>query len=334
MNVGMIVLLSIFLGIVFFKIKIGKNIENDFTNKKQANIIRGICCIIVVLVHVPQEHGNVIQDAIGSFGYICVTIFFLLSAYGLKYSLKNKKDYLKHFLRNRLLVIYIPFIIANLIYQIITIKDGFDILRIIGIKDITFVGELILFYLVFYFVYKKIKDIKKADITMISLVIIFSIASYIFKFGWYVECLGFAYGIIIFNLQDKINNLMRKHYIVNWLIATCSSVILGIIYIKIKNVELINYIIKIILGISLISLVAILFKKVRIYNKVLDILGKISYEIFLLHTIIIYILNSLNVASSLYISLVLIITVLCSYVMNIFDNKISKLLKNSFSQEK
>lgn len=334
MNLGMIILLCFFLIIVFYKAEIGKNIKNDFTDKKQANIIRGICCIIVVLVHIPQEHGNVIQDAIGSFGYICVTIFFLLSAFGLKYSLKNKKDYLKHFLRNRLLVIYIPFVIANLIYQIITIKDGFDIWSIVGIKDITFVGELILFYLAFYFVYKLVKDIKKADIAMVALVIIFSVISYIFKFGWYVECLGFAYGIIIFNIQDKINNLVRKHYIVNLLIATCSSVILGIIYIKIKNVELINYIIKIILGISLISLVAILFKKVRIYNKVLDVLGKISYEIFLLHTIIIYILNNLNVASSLYISLVLIITILCSYVMNIFDNKISKLLKNSFSQEK
>ncbi len=330
----MILFLCIFCGLVFYKIDIGKNVENSFTDKKQANIIRGICCIIVVLVHIPQEHGNFIQDAIGSFGYIAVTVFFLLSAYGLKYSLENKKDYLKHFLKNRLLVIYIPFVLANLIYQIINIRNGFDILSIIGIKNITFVGELILFYLIFYIVYKNIKNIKRADIAMISLVVIFSIVSYLFKFGWYVECLGFAYGIIIFNIQDKINNMLNKKYFINLIIFVCLSIILGIIYIKIKNVELINYIIKIILGISLISLIAVLFKKIKVYNKVLDTLGNISYEIFLLHTIIIYILKDLNIISGLYIITVLIITILCAYIMKKIDNKISKLIKNNVSQEK
>ena len=330
----MILFLCIFALLIFYKINIGKNVENSFTEKKQANIIRGICCIIVVLVHIPLEHGNFIQDAIGSFGYIAVTVFFLLSAFGLKYSLENKKDYLKHFLKNRLLVIYIPFILANLLYQIITIRNGFDILSIIGIKNITFVGELILFYLIFYIVYKNIKNIKIADIVMISLVVIFSIVSYLFKFGWYVECLGFAYGIIIFNIQDKINNMLNKHYFINLLIFTGLSIILGIVYIKIKNVELINYIIKIILGISLISLISVLFKKIRVYNKFLDILGNISYEIFLLHTIIIYILRNLNIISGLYIIAVLTITILCAYLMNKIDNKISKLIKNNVSQEK
>lgn len=330
----MILFLCIFALLIFYKIDIGKNVENSFTEKKQANIIRGICCIIVVLVHIPLEHGNFIQDAIGSFGYIAVTVFFLLSAFGLKYSLENKKDYLKHFLKNRLIVIYIPFILANLLYQIITIRNGFDILSIIGIKNITFVGELILFYLIFYIVYKNIKNIKIADIVMISLVVIFSIVSYLFKFGWYVECLGFAYGIIIFNIQDKINNMLNKHYFINLLIFTGLSIILGIVYIKIKNVELINYIIKIILGISLISLISVLFKKIRVYNKFLDILGNISYEIFLLHTIIIYILRNLNIISGLYIITVLIITIICAYIMNKIDNKISKLIKNNVSQEK
>lgn len=330
----MILFLCIVALLIFYKIDIGKNVENSFTEKKQANIIRGICCIIVVLVHIPLEHGNFIQDAIGSFGYIAVTVFFLLSAFGLKYSLENKKDYLKHFLKNRLLVIYIPFILANLLYQIITIRNGFDILSIIGIKNITFVGELILFYLIFYIVYKNIKNIKIADIVMISLVVIFSIVSYLFKFGWYVECLGFAYGIIIFNIQDKINNMLNKHYFINLLIFTGLSIILGIVYIKIKNVELINYIIKIILGISLISLISVLFKKIRVYNKFLDILGNISYEIFLLHTIIIYILRNLNIISGLYIITVLIITIICAYIMNKIDNKISKLIKNNVSQEK
>ena len=327
MDLFMILFLCVFLLVIFYKIKIGKNIENDFTDKEQSNVLRGICCIIVVLVHIPANHGNFIQDAIGSFGYIAVTIFFLLSAYGLKYSLDNKKKYLKHFLRNRLLIIYIPFVIANLLYQLIVMKSEFDILKIVGIKNITFVGELMLFYLIFYVIYKNIKDIHKADIVMIGFGIIISIISYLFKFGWYVECLGFIYGIIIYKLQNKFNNIINKNYIFNLVFFTLLSLVLGIIYIRVKNIEMVNYIIKVILGISLICLIAIILKRIKIYNKLLKKLGKISYEVFLLHIIIIHVFEKIDITSGVYISLVIITTILCAYLMNKLDIKIANGLK-------
>ena len=327
MDLFMILFLCVFLLVIFYKIKIGKNIENDFTDKEQSNVLRGICCIIVVLVHIPANHGNFIQDAIGSFGYIAVTIFFLLSAYGLKYSLDNKKKYLKHFLRNRLLIIYIPFVIANLLYQLIVMKSEFDILKIVGIKNITFVGELMLFYLIFYVIYKNIKDIHKADIVMIGFGIIISIISYLFKFGWYVECLGFIYGIIIYKLQNKFNNIINKNYIFNLVFFTLLSIVLRIIYIRVKNIEMVNYIIKVILGISLICLIAIILKRIKIYNKLLKKLGKISYEVFLLHIIIIHVFENLDITSGVYISLVIITTILCAYLMNKLDIKIANGLK-------
>ena len=95
---------------------INKRVEHEnnlgIIDKEQGYIIRAICCIIVVLVHIPQQHSNIIQDVIGSFGYIAVTLFFMLSAYGLKYSIENKKDYLKFFWKNRILVLLIPFWIS------------------------------------------------------------------------------------------------------------------------------------------------------------------------------------------------------------------------------
>ena len=328
MDVVMITFLILFLSIILYRIKYGKNVENSFLDKTQSGIIKGICCIIVVLVHIPAEHGNKIQDLIGSFGYICVTIFFLYSAYGLRYSIENKKDYLKYFIKNRLLVIYIPFVIANIIRTIVIKNNGFDILEIIGIKKLNFVGELIIFYLLFYLIYRNIKDYKKADILMIILTFMISIVTYRFKFGWYVECLGFAFGIIIFKSISKINEFIEKRWLTKIVILTVSSLVLGMTYIKMKNVEVINYLSKIILGISIISLTIVLFRKVKIYNKILEILGKISYEVFLLHTIVISLLQDLNVSSGVYIVTVIGITIICSYLMNIIDSKIATRLKN------
>ena len=121
-------------------------------DKEQSVMIRAICCIIVILVHIPQQHSNFIQDAIGSFGYIAVTIFFMLSAYGLKYSINHKKDYLKHFWKNRILVLLIPFWIANTLATLIAPQETIiaNVFKIIGIKGISFVTILLGYYILFW----------------------------------------------------------------------------------------------------------------------------------------------------------------------------------------
>lgn len=326
MDLTMIVFLIIFLAIILYKAKIGKNINNSFFEKEQSKVIKGICCIIVFLVHVPKEHGNAIQDAIGSFGYICVTIFFLLSAYGLKYSINNKKDYLKHFFRNRIISIYIPFVIANTLWQLLGFEDGIDIWAIIGIDSFSFIGELIIFYLLFYIIYKNI-DNKKADFIMIGATLVISIVSYVFQIGWFVECLGFAYGIIFYNLEERINNYFKKSYLKKVLSLCIISLILGTVYIRLKNIIILNYIFKILLGISIVGFLIYLFKKVKLNNKILTFLGNISFEIYLLHEIIMKILIGLNISSGCYIVTSLLLTIILACIMNYIDMKITKAIK-------
>ena len=70
------------------------NDSNDILPIEESNIFRGIWAIIIIMVHVPQEYYNFIQDTIGSFAYIGVTFFFMCSSYGLMYGLHKKKNYL------------------------------------------------------------------------------------------------------------------------------------------------------------------------------------------------------------------------------------------------
>ena len=327
MDVWMIIFLILFLIVIFYKSKIVNDWGNSFTDKTQSIVLRGICCVIVVIVHIPKLHGNIIQDAIGSFAYVCVTIFFMLSAYGLKYSLKNKKNYLKNFIRNRFLVIYIPYIMANILEQVINFKNGFDFWKIIGINKISFVGELIIFYLLFYIIYRNIKNQKKADYLMIISTFVISIVTYIFKFGWYVECLGFAYGIIYFDLEKKINKSITEKYWFKLIMSLLLSLVAGIIYLRVKNILIVNYLSKIMLGIIIIILVYSIMKKIKICNKFIYFLGNISYEIFLLHNIIIQLFINLDVPSGIYIMIVLTTTIICSYFMNFVDKKITELIR-------
>ena len=326
MDLMMLVFILIFLIIILYKVRIGKSVNNSFFEKEQSKVIKGICCIVVFLVHVPKMHGNVVQDAIGSFGYICVTIFFLFSAYGLKYSISNKKNYLNHFIRNRILIIYIPFLIANTLRQLINWKGGFDVLYVIGINNISFIGELILFYILFYVIYKKLKG-KTADNIMIGLTLIISIVTYIFRLGWFVECLGFAYGILLYNNEMKIKRFLEKNYSFKCLFGLISSLLLGVLYLKFKNIVLISYIVKILLGVSIISFIICLFRKIKIYNKILLFLGKISFEIYLLHDMIMTKFIWLNVSSGIYIVITLIVTIIAATLMNYIDSKIAKYVK-------
>ena len=48
---------------------------------------------------------------------------------------------------------------------------------------------------------------------MIGVTIAISIVSYIFQIGWFVECLGFAYGIILYNKEKNIESFLENNYI-------------------------------------------------------------------------------------------------------------------------
>ena len=71
--------LIVFLCVTIFGAKYDKN-KTKFFSYDDTKILRGFWCIIIVLVHVPADFQNKIQDMLGSFAYIGVTFFFMASA--------------------------------------------------------------------------------------------------------------------------------------------------------------------------------------------------------------------------------------------------------------
>ena len=98
----------------------GKISNGQFFSKDYTTMLKGICCIIVVYVHFKGKQTNALQDAIGSFAFVAVSLFFLISAYGMMLSVEKKKGYLTHFWRNRLVSLLVPCICVNIVGLILS----------------------------------------------------------------------------------------------------------------------------------------------------------------------------------------------------------------------
>ena len=90
--------------------------EGPFSfDKNFTGVLKGASAIIVVFVHVPGVFQNSVQRMVMSFGFVAVTIFFMISAYGMQYSINRAGGkYLSHFWRNRLASLLIPCFLINL----------------------------------------------------------------------------------------------------------------------------------------------------------------------------------------------------------------------------
>lgn len=219
-------------------------------------------------------------------------------------------------------------------------NDNYSPIYLIDINN--WVKLLILFYLVFYIINVAFKKCKRKDYIMITFVILYSLVGKLspvkLTIGWNVESLGFAYGIILYNILHKyknsINNLINEKYFVKCIFLLITSLIFGLLYLKTKPIFFIgDYLIKIVLGILILMLIIQVTGRFKIGNKVSVFLGKISYEIYLSHNVIFMFLDvivskfNLSLNSGVYICLSIIFTIILSVIINKLTSLILNKLK-------
>lgn len=162
-----------------------KKFHDDFMDLDVTKAVRGLAAIGVIMHHISQEENfqqaRVMSIFVNS-GFLFVAIFFFCSGYGLVKSLKTKPDYFKGFLRHRLPVLVVPFYVSVVLYTIFYFATGTRfapvqwITNTLGLTMVNtycwYVVVIILLYLIFYLVYKKIKSDKVRLIIMFAVVII------------------------------------------------------------------------------------------------------------------------------------------------------------------
>lgn len=328
MTIFLMVLLLVAMAVVFLNGARFEPTKNTFMSVDDTTFLRGLWCIIVVLVHIPAAYQNKIQDMIGSFAYIGVTFFFMASGYGLKWSAHHKKNYLDRFWIKRLPSLLIPALMANAFFVLFGIINGdsFSLLSFFNINS--WVKVLLLHYTLFWIVYKLLAKIIRADwrdIVMCILIccysLIASLADLKITLGWGVESLGFAYGILAARYNQQIKDWLKEKWSLKSGSLMFVSIILGVMYLKYKHVIFFgDYLLRIALGIAITSFIFTFLGKVRVGNKASTFLGNISYEIYLLHGpafSLLMAMDTVGINSGLFILASVILTVLFAWGLKI-----------------
>ncbi len=317
--------------------------DNQFFTKDYTTVLKGLCCLIVIYVHVKPPFDNALQDAIGSFGYVCVTIFFLISAYGMMLSAERKEDYLHNFWRNRLVSLLIPAFLINVVSFCLDIvnKNTYTFSALYHLNG--YVAVLLQWCLWFYIVMLCKKkwfpeNNRLTDIILIAGVIVSSLILYFWVYsgnsagaGWCFERIGLIWGVLLYRYFDQFVLWMSKSRLAKIAILTIVGGMLGIGYLKFKLVYFFGaYLLKIILGVAIILLLFTATSNRKFGDKISLWLGNISYEVYLSHGIVMATLATWlfeNVNSGVFILLTVLVTLTLSTIVHSIAKPIVKLLR-------
>jgi len=310
-------------------------------NKKSIMFFSSLLILIFHLwINIFDRTSNLynIEEFIRQMCFIGVDIFFFLSAY----SIANiKKEDYKSFIKSRLKKVYIPYIIFALIALFYT-KWNFKtfILNILGINlflqgggsFLWFIPTVMLVYLVLP-LYKEIDNKYKiitpllTSIILLILTIILSLLSqfnHIFIITNRIPIILIGYYFKKTNIIDKLS---KKYYIVLSLILTIIGLIIlyNFRYLNLSYIKDVFYI----LGIPLIIGIILLINLIPT-NKIINILGSITFEMYAIQMIFGYkiteylLLKSSHLLTNLLsITVVILLSLIIHYIFNkiLFFNK-------------
>lgn len=340
---GIYIIVLLYLLIIIYGLKIN-GASTYFMSKDYSICMKGILSIIIIFTHLWRGNGdNIFINVFHSFGYIAVSMFFLLSGYGLKHQVNENKEYLKGFLTRRLISIYIPYVLAMFVsLTIFGIDNGWNeittekLLRLFsGLDAIWFIKAIVIFYVAFFIVYRFLPKNKFICITLIVLIEMGVTCFTGMNKQWYGSSLGFIIGIY---LADHINELKsKKNKIIPIVIFAFSSCFFEYIYAQNKdNLVFGNLIIRNLLCVSILCFILLVTKWIKVQNPILKFLGTISYEVFLIHSCIIEIvykkLYMLNF--SLQLVIIIVSTILIAFLLHLLDSRLLKCITRKLEKPK
>lgn len=327
-------LVPLFMAIAFFwKARVAPVDNPPFMSKGFTDTLKGLCAIIVVMVHFRPEYQNTLQDAMGGFAYVAVTFFFLFSAYGMQWSLANKNDYLKHFWKGRLVSLLLPAVLINVSFFIIQslYLGELQLRTLIYAND--YVVVLLEYCLLFYVVmrYCQIRHVDNLKYAWLLIVVIIIVSSLLLYFltvyvdgrhgtNWCFERYGLIWGLALFAFFPGIKRWLGQGTLLKLVLAGIVSAVLGYIYIKGGKYTYFwgEYVLKIALGLSLLVTVLLLTRRLNIGNRITSFLGGISYEIYLSHAWVMYLLAHFfpELGSGVFIIATYCVTILFSFIIH------------------
>lgn len=305
-----LVLFQFFI-IALLTIKKDPTSKISFFSYNQTEQLKGIAILFVIIGHL-WVHVSSTRPCL-VFSGDAVSIFLILSGFGLAISSVSKEIDLKTFIKKRINRVMLPYWIATITLLCL---DYFFLNKYLKIKDVimTFLGLnfttelrvldyvrwfvtfLLFWYSIFYIVNRLKNKLHKISLFLLVSFFMLPLNYYLFHFGWYQFFsfpVGYTIGVYYESFKYKWNNnraLILSISIIFFIISICykflfsNAHINSILLSKIPNI-IIVYVND---AISVIFSIGICFIFLSISNKgykskFLLFLGRYSYELFLLH---------------------------------------------------
>lgn len=299
--------------------------KNRFFDLDATATMRGFWCLIVMLVHVPRQYQNPVQDLLGSFAYIGVSFFFMTSSYGLVLSVQKDAASLEGFWKRRLPKLLIPMLVVNALTLLADAVMGDVSFRTL-VAITGFVRQLLLFYFVFWVVFRiQVPGLSQKHIEWILCGCVAAVSVLIYMtdgmglFSWPVESLGFLYGVLLAKFVKNFEEKTSSRWLLKCIVCCAVALALGVLYLKTKHVPFWgDYVVKTALGMGILVFMLCVNTRYSMGNPVGRFLGGISYEVYLIHGLVFrcvhYVANGLD--SGVYVLVCVMITIAASAVVH------------------
>ena len=318
--------------------------NNDYLGVKSTSGLKGFLALGIVFHHLSQWVTT--GEEFSNFGYMgtyIVSVFFFLSGYGLYVQNDRKEDYLDNFLSKRLSKILTPFITISSIYLIYRKVNGQELSDSFFIdlfkKGSTviyngwFVDIIILMYIFFYISFSVFSN-KTIAILVNTVLIIFYIVLAIklgYGFWWYNSSLPFVLGLVWAKNKENIDRLLKKYYFIPLVSVTILLFVshqYSFILQKFHLVDNYSYALAANIDNVIFTLFLILIvRKIDFSNNYLLFLGRVSFEVYMIHGLVISIFGKYFKTSRLndiiFTTSVLIVSIFLAWLINVIIKKIN-----------
>ena len=313
--------------LLLWRAKLAQNIKDFTFTKDKSDQLKGLFILIVILHHISQrlQCNKSCMIFFKDAGYLAVGMFFFISGFGLMKSLIIKENYLDDFFKRRILRIYFPFIIVNILTLLVLYLKGENISLenaiqyIVGIKLIDstlwFIVAITLFYFFFYIIYSQIKKLNHAHILLVVGTLLYILFCKItHQGGWkFVSIFCFPLGILYAWREKRINSLIYKNYFL-YLISAFAVFLISFVLRKTNILFGWHYLSSIFFSIFIVLLAL----KMNLNSSFFKLCGIFSLELYLLHIKVLHLWQKLIINSGLWLILYLGTLLFFSFIFRQF----------------
>ncbi len=316
--------------------------KNSLFPISTVNLLKAVCAIVIVVHHSSfYLPDSIFASVFRPCGYLPVGIFLFISGFGLVTSLYTKEKYLESFFKRRIPQILVPAIICLLLY-LVFIKEHISLVSFLEgqlpFSHYWYIIVIFSLYLLFYFVFSIIDDRLKAQIVTFVILNIYIVVGMLLGIGsyWYYTIWAYAGGgflAIIENDERGIHTLgyIRAHrrilFYVLFLIFIFSTIL------KHTRISLgidfpgFGVLLTLLSSLSL-PLALCLSISANIKNQIINFLAIISYELYLIHNLIVYMYNKTWGINCIYeICFILFFSIIAAYVIKQVDKRLLRIIR-------